>query len=37
MDKKRICIVCVIMVFSIMTGYLFEKESKRCCVNMKAQ
>ena len=28
MDKKRICIVCVIMVFSIMTGYLFEKESK---------
>lgn len=28
MDKKRICIVCVIMVFSIMTGYLFEKKSK---------
>lgn len=28
MDKKRLCIVCVIMVFSIMTGYLFEKESK---------
>lgn len=28
MDKKRICIVCVIMVFSIMAGYLFEKESK---------
>lgn len=28
MDKKRICIVCVIMVFSIITGYLFEKESK---------
>ena len=28
MNKKRICIVCVIMVFSIMTGYLFEKESK---------
>ena len=28
MDKKRICIVCAIMVFSIMTGCLFEKESK---------
>ena len=28
MNKKRICIVCVIMVFSIMTGYLFEKKSK---------
>ena len=28
MNKKRICIVCVIIVFSIMTGYLFEKESK---------
>ena len=27
MDKKRICIVCVIMVFGIMTGYLFEKKS----------
>ena len=28
MDKKRICIVCVIMIFVIMTGYLFEKKSK---------
>lgn len=28
MNKKRICIVCVIMVFSIMMGYLFEKTSK---------
>lgn len=28
MNKKRICIVCVIMVFSIMMGYLFEKTSR---------
>lgn len=28
MTKKRICIVCVIMVFGIMTGYLFEKKSE---------
>lgn len=28
MNKKRICIVCVIMVFSIMMGYLFEKKSE---------
>lgn len=28
MNKKRICIVCVIMVFGIMTGYLFEKKSE---------
>lgn len=27
MDKKRMCIVCVITVFVIMTGYLFEKKS----------
>lgn len=26
MDKKRICIVCVIIVFGIMSGYLFEKK-----------
>lgn len=28
MDKKRICIVCVIVIFAITTGYLFEKKSK---------
>jgi hypothetical protein len=28
MNKKRICIECVIMVFGIMMGYLFEKTSK---------
>lgn len=28
MDKKCICIVCVIMVFVIMTGYHFEKKSE---------
>ena len=27
MDKKRICIVCVIMIFVIMAGYHFEKKS----------
>lgn len=27
MNKKRICIVCVIMVFVIMMGYHFEKKS----------
>lgn len=26
MDKKRICIVCVIIAFGIMIGYLFEKK-----------
>ena len=28
MNKKRICIVCVIVIFAITTGYLFEKKSK---------
>lgn len=28
MNKKRICIVCVIMIFVIMTGYHFEKKSE---------
>lgn len=28
MNKKRICIVCVIMIFVIMMGYHFEKTSK---------
>lgn len=28
MNKKRKCIVCVIMIFGIMTGYLFEKKSE---------
>ena len=28
MNKKRICIVCVIMIFVIMTGYYFEKKSE---------
>lgn len=28
MTKKRICIVCIIMVFGIMTGYHFEKKSE---------
>lgn len=28
MNKKRICIVCVMMIFGIMTGYLFEKKSE---------
>lgn len=28
MDKKRICIVCVIIAFGIMSGYLFEKKSE---------
>ena len=28
MDKKRICIVCVIMIFVIMAGYHFEKKSE---------
>lgn len=28
MNKKRICIVCVIMIFGIRTGYLFEKKSE---------
>lgn len=28
MNKKRICIVCVIMIFGIMPGYLFEKKSE---------
>lgn len=27
MNKKRICIVCVIMIFVIMAGYHFEKKS----------
>ena len=27
MNEKRIFIVCVILVFGIMTGYLFEKKS----------
>lgn len=26
MNEKRICIVCVIMIFVIMTGYHFEKK-----------
>ncbi|OUQ48533.1 hypothetical protein [Lachnoclostridium sp. An118] len=28
MNEKRICIVCVIMIFVIMTGYHFEKKSE---------
>ena len=28
MNKKRICIVCVIMLFVIMTGYHFRKKSE---------
>ena len=28
MDKKRICIVCVIIMFGIMSRYLFEKKSE---------
>lgn len=28
MNEKRICIVCVIMIFAIMMGFLFEKKSK---------
>ena len=28
MDKKRICIVCVIISFGIIIGYLFEKKSE---------
>lgn len=28
MNKKRICIVCVIVIFAITTVYLFEKKSK---------
>jgi hypothetical protein len=28
MDKKRMCIVCVIIVFGIMIRYLFEKKSE---------
>lgn len=28
MNKKRICIVCVIMIFVIMTGYHFRKKSE---------
>ena len=27
MNEKRICIVCVIMIFVIMAGYHFEKKS----------
>ena len=29
MDKKRICIVCVIIIFVIMTGYFFKKKSEK--------
>lgn len=28
MNEKRICIVCVIMIFVIMTGYHFAKKSE---------
>lgn len=28
MNEKRICIVCVIMIFVIMAGYHFEKKSE---------
>ena len=28
MNEKRICIVCVIMIFVIMTGHHFEKKSE---------
>ena len=28
MNEKRICIVCLIMIFVIMTGYHFEKKSE---------
>ena len=29
MNKKRICIVCVIIIFVIMTGYFFKKKSEK--------